>query len=151
MKKSRILFAVFILLFTVAASSGCARWWHRHYTAESAVKRIDGFVDKLDLKLTDEQKVKLDAVKAKTADFINSWKDSRVKMLNLFNEEAKKEVPDFSALLKTYKEVNSKRKDGIDELADRFNEFYLSLDNAQKKKVVDALKVEAAKYEKWVK
>ena len=61
-------------------------------------------------------------------------------MLSLFKEEVKKEDSDFNGLVKAYKESNNKRKENVDEIVDRLNEFYLSLDNAQKKKVVNALK-----------
>jgi len=150
-KRSNILFAGLVLLSMVIAASGCARWGHRYYDAEWVTKKIDERIYKLDLQLTDEQTARLNIVKDKIVEHITSRKDSKANMLSLFKEEVKKEDPDFNGLVKSYKESNHKRKENVDEIVDRLNEFYLSLDNAQKRKIVNAIKEDLDKCKRWAK
>lgn len=148
MLKRTIILSMMLCLIVVAGS-GCARWWYKHYDAEWIVKKIDKQTEKLGLNLTDEQKGKLDAVKGKILEHINSRKDTREKMLKLFNEESVKDTPSFDGLVASFKENHAKRSRDIDEIADMLNDFYLSLDSAQKKKVVETLRSKVNKCERW--
>ncbi|OGW01738.1 MAG: hypothetical protein A2889_04775 [Nitrospinae bacterium RIFCSPLOWO2_01_FULL_39_10] len=148
LKKTIILLTVLSLI--AVAGSGCARWWYKHYDAEWIVKKIDKRINGLNLNLTDEQKGKLDAVKGKIVEHINLRKDSREKMLKLFNEESVKDTPSIDGLVGAFKENNARRSKDMDEIADRLYEFYLSLDTAQKKKVAEAFKEKVVKCERWI-
>jgi len=148
-KKSITLFAGLIFAFTTVAGTGCARWWYKHYDAEWVVKKIDKRIEKLGLNLTDEQKGKLDSVKGKIVEHINSRRDTREKMMKLFKEESDKDTPSFDGLVASFKENHAKRSRDIDEIADMLNDFYLSLDSAQKKKVVETLRSKVNKCERW--
>lgn len=149
MKKTIILFAGLLFAFTSVAGTGCARWWYKHYDAEWIVKKIDKRIEKLDLNLTEEQKVKLNALKGKIVEHVNSRRNTWEKMMKLFKEESDKDTPSFDGLVASFKENHAKRSRGIDEIADLLNDFYLSLDSVQKKKVVEALRSKVNKCERW--
>lgn len=148
MLKRTIILSMMLCLIVVAGS-GCARWGYKHYDAEWVVKKIDKRIEKLGLNLTDEQKGKLDAVKGKLVEHVNSRRDTREKMMKLFKEESDKDTPSFDGLVGAFKENHAKRSRDIDEIADMLNDFYLSLDSAQKKKVVETLRSKVNKCERW--
>lgn len=148
MLKRTIILSMMLCLIVVAGS-GCARWWYKHYDAEWVVKKIDKRIEKLGLNLTDVQKGKLDAVKGKLVEHVNSRRDIREKMMKLFKEESDKDTPSFDGLVASFKENHAKRSRDIDEIAEMLNDFYLSLDSAQKKKVVETLRSKINKCERW--
>ena len=147
LKKTIILLTVLSLI--AVAGSGCARWWYKHYDAEWIVKKIDKRINGLNLNLTDEQKGKLDAIKGKVVGHIDSQKDSRENMLNLLKKEAENDTPELDSLVKSFKGIHAKRSQDLNEIIDMSYELYLSLDNAQKKKVVEALRNKIDKCERW--
>ncbi|MBI5970253.1 MAG: periplasmic heavy metal sensor [Deltaproteobacteria bacterium] len=148
-KKVRVLLAALAVVFMAVSVSGCAGWWHRRHDADWVLKKMDSKIEKLELGLTDAQKMKFEAVKQKVAEYINYHKDSMGKAVKALNVEAAKETPDFNALVKTVKEINGGKRDGMDAIADSFNDFHMSLDNGQKKKFLNALKEMAEHIEKW--
>jgi len=148
-KKTSAILSLLAVILAVGFMSGCAGWLYRHHDADWVLKKMDSKIEKLELGLTDVQKAKFEAVKQKVAEHINYRKDSMGKAVKAFNDEAVKETPDFDALVKTVKEINGGRRDGMDVIADSVNEFYQSLDSGQKKKVVSALKEMVERIEKW--
>ncbi len=149
LKKSRVLLAALAAVFMAVSISGCAGWLKRYHDPEWVLKRIDSKVEKLDLNLTDVQKAKLETVKQNVAGHMKYRNDSMTIAIKAFNEEAVKETPDFTPLVKTLKEITGVRRDGMDAIAESFNDFYQSLDTGQKKKVVNALKDKVERIEKW--
>lgn len=149
LKKTKVLLAVLAAVFLSASVSGCAGMWRKYHEPEYVLKMIDKKVEKLELNLTDVQKAKLEEVKKRVADHMNYRNESMSMALKALNEEAAKDTPDFTPLVKKLKEINATRQGGMDAIAESFNDFYMSLDPAQKKKVAGALKEKAEKIEKW--
>ncbi|MBI4378356.1 MAG: Spy/CpxP family protein refolding chaperone [Nitrospinae bacterium] len=149
MKRSIILFISLVLFSTIAVGIGCARWRHRHYDADWITYEIDKKVNKLGLNLTDEQKSKLDGIKGKIVEFTKSRREARKEMLSMFREESAKDVPSFDALIERFKNNSDKRNQDLNGIADILSEFYQGLDDAQKKKVVAAIKEKVDRCEGW--
>ena len=112
--------------------------WSKGEMAEFVLWRIDSKIE--DLKLTPLQKEKYDELRKSVKGHLSSAKKEREKLREVFRSEIAKETPDVTALTKTMKkkiqDVSGVMQSDLDLVAS----FYGSLDDAQKQKVVSAIR-----------
>lgn len=130
----RKIFIPFAIIASLGALvlTGCGR--HHHDPEEKAEWVFHKISKKLDL--TDEQKVKLDAVKAEIMQHHKNHRAEKKQMMNTLITEIQKPEIDQAVIL----DMVSKHKSHVDEVAPgviaKFSEFHASLSTEQKQKLV---------------
>ena len=106
--------------------------------AEFIIWRLDKKVVELDL--TDAQREKYEAIKGNIQTHLEEGMAYRNRMIEEFHAEINKEDPDVKALAETIKKKIEGISGFMEENLNLFVEFYESLDNAQKDRVIDAIR-----------
>jgi hypothetical protein len=106
--------------------------------AEFMLWRMDRKVQKLDLK--NEQKEKYNELRSKIEAQLSDGLEDRRRMREGFSLEIRKEDPDVKAMAETIKEKISKISSFMKENIDLFVEFYETLDDDQKDKVLEMIR-----------
>jgi Spy/CpxP family protein refolding chaperone len=100
--------------------------------------RMDKKVVELDL--TDAQKEKYEAIKGNIQRQLEEGRADRKRIIEKFHAEINKEDPDVKALAETLKKKIEGISGFMEENLDLFVEFYEALDDAQKDRVIDAIR-----------
>ena len=98
-----------------------------------------------DLNLTDLQKEKFEEIKGKIETQLKAGMDDRKRMIEEFHTEINKEDPDVKALAEKVKKKMEEISGFMDENLDLIVEFYETLDDTQKNKILDSIR-ERMKY-----
>ena len=106
--------------------------------AEFILWRLDKKVVELDL--TDAQKEKYEVIKGNIQTQLEEGMADRKRMIEEFHAEINKEDPDVKALAETIKRKIEGISGFMEENLDLFVEFYEALDDAQKDRVIDAIR-----------
>lgn len=112
--------------------------WGKGEMAEFVLWWIDSKIE--DLKLTPLQQEKYGELRKSVKGHLSSAKEEREKLREVFRLEIAKETPDVTALMKTMKKKIQDVSGVIQSDLDLVASFYGSLDNAQKQKVVSAIR-----------
>jgi len=106
------------------------------------LKRLDGKIKKLNL--TPDQQAKYDELRAQLKERMAAGKEDRKKLREAVRAELAKESPDITVLNAMMKKriegVSATFKDGLDLFAD----FYSTLDEGQKQKVLSGIRKKMA-------
>jgi hypothetical protein len=116
--------------------------WGKGDMTEFVLWRIDSKIE--DLKLTSPQKEKYDELRKSVKGHLSSAKEEQEKLREVFRSEIAKESPDVAAVTKTMKKKVQDVSGIIQGDLDLVAAFYGSLDNAQKQKVVSAIRERVA-------
>jgi len=101
-------------------------------------RKMDKMADKLNL--SDPQKEKYDELKNNIkARFTNGAEEHKI-LRDDFRAEIAKENPDVASIIESMKKKVDEMSDFANENLDLFNEFYQSLDDTQKKMVLDEIR-----------
>ncbi len=98
--------------------------------AEQMTKKLD---------LNDVQKAKLDELKQEVVEKIHEAKGNHKEMKAGLLEQMKADDLDAEKIKQMIKEKHAKKEDTINYFVDRVVEFYSTLDEGQKQKVIDHL------------
>ena len=112
--------------------------FHGKDMSEFILWRLDKKVEELDL--SDDQNKKFEAIKAKIKTHFSEGMDYRKAMLDKFHAEMDKDNPDIAGLAESVKEKIKYVSGFVEENLDLFVEFYNSLDEGQKQKVIDSIR-----------
>ena len=93
-----------------------------------------------DLNLTDVQKEKFEEIKGKIETQLKAGMDDRKRMIEEFHAEINKEDPNVKALAGKIKKKIEEISGFMEENLDLFVEFYETLDDTQKDRLIDAIK-----------
>jgi len=112
--------------------------WDRGEMIEFAFWRLDNRIQ--DLNLTPIQKEKYDELRKSMKGHFSGANEERVRLRKVFLEEMAKEVPDVVSLTKIMKKKIQDISGIMQTDLDLIAVFYGSLDNAQKQKVMSAIR-----------
>jgi Spy/CpxP family protein refolding chaperone len=93
-----------------------------------------------DLNLTDVQKEKFEKIKGKIEAQLKAGIDDRKRVIEEFHTEINKENPDVKALAEKVKKKMEEISEFMDENLDLIVEFYETLDDTQKNKILDSIR-----------
>lgn len=105
---------------------------------EFALWRMDRRVKALGL--SGVQKEKYDEIRARIESHLIEGMDDRKNMIEKFHNEMNKDNPDIAALAGSIKKKIKVISELMDENVDLFVEFYNTLDDNQKRQVIDAVR-----------
>jgi len=112
--------------------------FHGKDMSEFVLWRLDKKVEELDL--SDDQNEKYEAIKAKIKTRLSEGMDDRKRMMEEFHAEMDKDTPDIAGLAESVKEKVKDVSVFVEENLDLFVEFYNSLDEGQRQRVIDSIR-----------
>jgi len=112
--------------------------FHDKDISDFVLWRMDKKVKKLNL--SDAQKEKYDEIRASIVSRLSEGMDDRKRMIEEFHTEMDKDNPDIAALAESVKKKIKDVSGFVEENLDLFVEFYNSLDDDQKQRVIDAIR-----------
>ncbi len=92
------------------------------------------------LGLSEVQKEKYDEIRASIENHLREGMDDRKNMIDKFHTEMNKENPDIAALADSAKKKIKASSEFMEENVDLFVGFYNTLDDNQKRQVIDAVR-----------
>ncbi|MFC1883470.1 Spy/CpxP family protein refolding chaperone [Thermodesulfobacteriota bacterium] len=141
-----ILFLILFAGYGLVAASG--HWgdpgrcfhpgFHKRDFAEFMLWRMDKKAKELDL--TEKQMEKYNGIRSRIEAQLSNGVESRKKMKEEFRSELGKEDPDVKSMAEKIKKKIRKVSGLMEENLDLFVEFYATLDNDQKKKVMEDIR-----------
>lgn len=145
-KKNISRFMVIAVLLSVVAfaASSCGR-----PSPEIVLKRMDKHMEDLELNLTTIQKQKYEDVKKAIEAQMKRTDENIKNAFATLDVDAARDDGNLDNFFKSLNDMHAKREEGLKTILVKAEDFYASLDTAQKKKVVAELKSKSGRF-KWL-
>ena len=133
----------------------CSRFHGKGFHSGSRGKEISEFIfwrlDKkvAELDLSDDQNGRYEAIKTKIKTHFSEGMDDRKIMREEFHAEMEKDNPDIAGLVNSIKTKIKDISGFVEENLDLFVAFYNSLDEGQKRQVIDMIRDRMDHHRSW--
>ncbi len=119
-------------------SKGFHPGFHNKDFSEFLLWRLDKSVKELDL--SEEQKEKYNEIRVRIETHLTEGMEDRKRLMEEFHTEINREDPDVRLLAESLKKKIKEISGFMEENLDVFMEFYETLDDAQRDRVIDAIR-----------
>ncbi len=141
-----VLFIMLFAGFGLVAGCGPCRGFHRGFHprfhnkdfSEHILRRLDRRVEALNL--SEAQKEKYEEIKGKLVTRLKEHMDDKKRLMEEIQTEMKKREPDVKALSESIKKQMKRFPDFMEGNLDLFIEFYETLDQEQKDKIMATIR-----------